>query len=270
MLLGAQNGIVCIGNTDMDYVSFGKGKNILVMLPGLAEGLKTVKGMALPLAWWYREYAKEYTVFIFSRKNVLPENYSTQDMAEDQAKAMIALGITNANIMGVSQGGMIAQNLVIGHPELVKKLVLVVTLAQQNEIIQNTASDWISMAEHGDYKSLMIDTAEKTYSEKFLKKYRHLYPFLGMIGKPKDFKRFLIQAKSCLHHDAYSQLDQILCPTLVLGGACDQIVGKTAAVELADQIINSELYIYSGLGHAAYEEARDFNQRVLRFLEKQK
>lgn len=53
----------------------------------------------------------------------IPENYSTRDMAEDQAKAMKALGIANANVMGVSQGGMIAQYLAIDHPELVRKLI---------------------------------------------------------------------------------------------------------------------------------------------------
>ena len=252
----------------MDYVSFGKGNNALIMLPGLADGLATVKGMALILALTYRAYARDYSVFVFSRKNDIPENYSTRDMAEDQAKAMKALGIANATVIGVSQGGMIAQYLAIDHPELVKKLVLAVTLAKQNEVIQSVAGNWISMAERGDYKSLMIDTAEKTYSDKFLKRYRCLYPLLGYIGKPKDFKRFLIQAKSCIHHNAYSELDKISCSTLILGGACDKIVGKTASVELADKIVNSELFIYSGLGHAAYEEAKDFNKRVLCFLEK--
>ena len=152
---------------------------------------------------------------------------------------------------------MIAQYLAIDHPELVKKLVLAVTLAKQNEVIKSVAGNWISMAERGDYKALMIDTAEKTYSD----------PILGRIGKPKDFKRFLIQAKSCIQHNAYSELDKISCATLILGGACDKIVGKTASIELADKIEKSELFIYSDLGHAAYEEAKDFNKRVLCFLE---
>ena len=198
MIFHAKNGSVRIDDTDMDYVSFGKGNNVLIMLPGLADGLTTVKGMALALALAYKVYARDYSVFVFSRKNDIPENYSTRDMAEDQAKAMKALGIATANVLGVSQGGMIAQYLAIDHPELVKKLVLAVTLARQNEVIQSVVGSWISMAERGDYKSLMLDTAEKSYSDKYLKKYRCLYPFWGYIGKPKDFKRFLIQAKSCI------------------------------------------------------------------------
>lgn len=268
MFFNAKNGSVRIDDTDMDYVSFGKGNNVLIMLPGLADGLRTVKGMALALAMAYKVYARDYSVFVFSRKNDIPENYSTRDMAEDQAKAMKALGIARANVMGVSQGGMIAQYLAIDHPELVRKLILAVTLARQNEVVQSVVGNWISMVEQGDYKSLMIDTAEKSYSDKYLKGYRCLYPLLGYIGKPKDFKRFLIQAKSCIHHNAYAELDKILCPTLILGGACDKIVGEAASVELADKIEKSELFIYSGLGHAAYEEAKDFNKRVLSFLEK--
>lgn len=261
-----KNGCVQVDGTDMNYVSFGKGNRVFVILPGLSDGLKTVKGMALLLSLTHKVYARNHTVFIFSRKNDLPSNYSTRDMAKDQAKAMKHLGIANADVMGVSQGGMIAQYLAIDHPELVGKLVLAVTLAKQNEIVSNVVRNWILMAKQGDYKSLMTDTAEKSYSEKYLKRYRHFLPLLAHMGKPKDWKRFLIQADSVLHHNAYPELDKIKCPTLIIGGACDKIVGAAASTELAEKIKKSEVFIYDGLGHAAYEEAADFNQRVLRFL----
>ena len=93
----------------MDYISFGNGKENLVMLPGLGDGLSTVKGMALPFAFMYRIYAKEYKVYVFSRKNCLPEGYTTRDMARDQARAMESLGIQKASVLGNSNGGMIAQ-----------------------------------------------------------------------------------------------------------------------------------------------------------------
>ena len=163
---------------------------------------------------------------------------------------------------------MIAQYLAINYPELVEKLVLAVTSSRQNRLLQDVVEKWIIMAEQKDYKSLMIDTAEKSYSEKYLSKYRLLYPILGKLGKSKDFSRFLIQAKSCITHNAYLELDTIACPTLIIGGECDKIVGVEASKELADKIKKSELFIYSGLGHAAYEEAKDFNGRILDFLSK--
>ena len=71
MFWNAKNGCVRIGDADMNYVSFGSGTDNLIMLPGLGDGLTTVKGMALPMALLYRMYAKAYKVFIFSRKNDL-------------------------------------------------------------------------------------------------------------------------------------------------------------------------------------------------------
>jgi pimeloyl-ACP methyl ester carboxylesterase len=108
------------------------------------------------------------------------------------------------------------------------------------------------MAEEGQYKNLMIDTAENSYSAEYLKKYRVFYPILGRVGKPKDFERFLIQADSCLRHDARSELDRIKCPTLVIGGSCDKIAGADASVELNEKKIKSELIIYQGLRQDAY------------------
>lgn len=270
MFWNAKNGRVDIDDTDMDYVSFGQGRDVLVMIPGLGDGLATVRGMALPLAYTYRMYAKEYKVYLFSRKNHLEKcaqtGYSTRDMAGDLAYAMRSLGIPHANVLGVSQGGMIAQYLAAGYPELVDRLVLAVTLARPNETVRNVISHWIRLAGQGNYKALMIDTAEKSYSENYLKKYRRLYPVLTGIGKPKDFSRFLIQAAACVQHDAYALLPDIACPTLVIGGDDDRIVTGASSAEIASQIRGSELYLYKGLGHAAYEEAKDFNSRVMAFF----
>ncbi|MDO5784525.1 MAG: alpha/beta hydrolase [Eubacteriales bacterium] len=269
MLYYAKNGSVRVGNSDMDYISFGCGNKVLIMLPGLGDGLSTVRGTALIFSIAYKIYAKKCTVYIFSRKNHLPQGYSTREMAKDQAEAMIALGISKANILGISQGGMVAQYLAIDYPDMVDKLILSVTSSRPNEITQDVVATWMEMATQGNYKDLMIDTAEKSYSEKYLKKYRLLYPLLGRIGKPKSFNRFLIQATACMQHNAYAKLDRIGCPTLVIGGDCDKIVGTAAASELAEKIRNSELLIYKGLGHAAYEEAKDFNERVLNFISEQ-
>ncbi len=126
--------------------------------------------------------------------------------------------------------------------------------------------NWIELAKQRDYKRLMIDTAKHSYSDTYLKKYRFLYLMLGLVGKPKSFDRFLFQAASCVHHNAYPELDKIVCPTLVIGGGCDKIVGTASSPELAEKIKNSELFVYKTYGHAAYEEAEDFNDRVFHFF----
>lgn len=268
MFWNAKNGNIRMDDTSMDYVSFGKGSNTLIMLPGLGDGLTTVKGMAVLMAGLYRSFAKDYTVYVFSRRNNLTAGTSTRDMANDQARAMNILGIKKAYILGISQGGMIAQYLAIDHPDLVEQLILAVTSSRPNELMQNIIEKWMILAEQKDYKSLIINTAEKSYSDKYLNKHRFFYPLLGYVGKPKDFSRFLIQAKSCINHNTYSELEKISCPTLVIGGKCDKIVGIAASQEMSQKIEACKLLIYDTLGHGAYEEAKDFCNQVMDFFQK--
>lgn len=267
MFWNLTNGSVMIGSTEMYYVSFGKGPKNLILLPGLSDGLATVKGKALLLAGPYKLFFKQYTVYMFSRKNDMPEGYSIRDMAADQACAMSMLGIEKASVLGVSQGGMIAQYLAIDHPELVEKLVIAVSAPSCNDIIEENIKRWLSYARKGDHKQLMIDTAERSYSPAYLKKYRLLYPLLGLIGRSSDYRRFRTNAESILHFNASEEISTITSPTLIIAGEKDQIVGEEAALSMKLRIRNSRLHIYPGLGHAAYEEAKDFNKRVYRFLQ---
>lgn len=266
-MANAKNGSVLIDHTEMHYVSFGSGEKVLILLPGLSDGLTTVKGKALLLAMPYRLFFEEYTVYLFSRKVDLPDAYSIREMADDQAEAMRKLGITKASVLGGSQGGMIAQSLAADHAELLEKLVIAVSAPRVNERIRACVSGWIELAERGEYKKLLIDTAEKSYSPEYLLKYRKLYPFLGLMGRPSDFRRFLTNSHAILRFDVFHDLKRVTCPTLIVGGEQDQIVGVQASYEMHEQIASSILHVYSGLGHAAYEEAKDFNQRVYDFLE---
>ena len=91
-------------------------------------------------------------------------------------------------------------------------------------------------------------------------------PILTILQKPKDKERFIKLAKACLTASTYENLEKVHCPTLVIGGEDDKIVTADASREIAEKL-KCELHIYTQLGHAAYEEARDFNSRVYRFFE---
>ncbi len=268
MIINAKNGCLPIGDTMMDYVHFGRGREVLVLIPGLGDGIKTVKGMAVALAMMYRKFARHYQVYVFSRKRTLPDPYPIEAMADDLKHALHQLRIENAHVLGISQGGMIAQWLAIKYPTLVQKLVLSVTIARPNDTVVPVVSRWIALAQANDFKSIVIDTAERSYSPERLKRYRRLYPIVTKVGKPDDFSRFIIQAQACLVHDTYDRLPEIGCPTLVIGGGQDAIVGKEAAQEIAERIHGSRILIYERLSHAAYEEAKDFQDRIIAFLQK--
>ena len=141
-------------------------------------------------------------------------------------------------------------------------MVLGVTLSRPNDTARAAIAGWTEMAGRGDYRGIMLDTAERSYSEKRLRQARLEYSLLGSVGKPKSFARFLTQAESCVTHDCYDRLGEIACPTLVIGGSEDKVVTGEASAEIARAIPGSELYIYEGLSHGLYE---DFLRRVAAF-----
>ena len=267
MLYNAKNGTLKIGGSEMDYIRFGTGERILVMLPGLGDGLRSVKGTALPMAVAYRGFAKEFTVYAFSRKNGLPEGYTTKEMAADQAAAMEQLGIQKADVLGVSMGGMIAQYLAIDYPEKVGKLILAVTSARPNPVLTESIGEWVSCAKRGDHTAFMDSNVRRIYSEEYYRKNRWLVPIMGRLTKPKTYDRFFIQAEACLKHNAFENLHQIQAPTLVIGGEKDNTLGGEASREIAAEIPGAQLRMYEQWGHGLYEEAKDFNQTVLDFLD---
>ena len=74
MFFNAKNGKIA----GAEYIRFGAGKRNLIMLPGLGDGLKTVGGTALPMALMYRMFAKDFTVYMFSRREDLPAGHTTK------------------------------------------------------------------------------------------------------------------------------------------------------------------------------------------------
>lgn len=251
--------------TSIDCLSFGSGTRPLVMLPGLS--LQRVRGAAMSLRLMYREFTRTHRVYVIDKKDTVPDGYTIWDIAGDTAHVMEELGLSGADVFGVSQGGMIAQYLAIYRPELVHKLALGVTAARPNPVMEEAVNGWISLARAGDYPALIMDMLPKMYSEKYIKKYRRLLPLLSRIGRPKEkgMERLINLAGACLTCDSYPELHRISCPALVLGGGEDLVLTGGASLELA-KALGCELHMYDGLGHAAYEEAGDFNQRILRFF----
>ena len=157
MLWNARNESVRLGKARMEAVRFGSGGKNLVILPGLSDGLTTVKGKALLLAPPYRPFFERYTVWIFSRREPLSMGFTIRDMAADQAEALHALGIERAAVMGVSQGGMIAQYFAADYPDMTEALILAVTAPYANETAKERVERWLELTEQG--KSTRPSTA---------------------------------------------------------------------------------------------------------------
>ena len=263
MLYAAKNGTAARA----DYIRFGTGRKNLILLPGLGDGLRTTKGTALPMALYYRSLTKDYTVYMFSRKTELPEGCTTRDMARDLRDAMRELHIEKAFLVGVSMGGMIAQHFAADYPDMVEKLVLVVTCGRENPVLLESLEEWVACARRGNHTALMDSNLRRIYSETYYRRNKWMVPITGALTKPKSYDRFLVMAEACRTHNAWESLPVITVPTLVMGGEQDKSLGGDASRELAGRIPGAVLKMYPQWGHGLYEEAKDFLPTVTEFLE---
>lgn len=258
-------GTVSAGGVETDHIRFGEGGEPLVILPGL--GLRSLRETARATARMYRPLGRGHTVYVLDYGRPLPQPCTVAALAAQTARAMDGLGLCRANVLGISMGGMIAQYLAIERPDLVGKLALAVTLSRQNEALSQASARWIALAERSDgYPELTKDVIEHMYSDGFRERFGQLLFLSAQRNRPKDMGRFIALARACLTCDVYDRLGQIRCPVLVIGGREDQIVTGRASEEIAERL-GCQLYMYQGLGHAAYEEARDFTSRVAAFFD---
>ena len=266
-MYSAKNATLSRNGKTIDYLTFGTGKRPLIIIPGLGDGLQTVKGMAMPLSITYRILAERYKIYVFSRINELRQGYTTRDMAADVAEAMEILNLDAAYVMGISQGGMIAQWLAVDFPERVQRLILAVTTAKPSQLARERIEHWQKLSQSGNFKHLMLDIAKRSYTQKSYQKWRLLYNVMGIFGRIKDKQRIDIQSVSCLKHDSLDFLEKINCPTLIIGAEKDDVLGVDGSLELHQHIKDNQLTILPECGHALYEQNKDFQKRVLVFLE---
>ena len=263
MFYGVIESNVDLPSGKLNYVAFGKGKKKLIIIQGL--NVRDIKGAGVSLALMYKRFAKDYRVYFFDRRTNVTKGLTNWELAEDIYCAMEALNIKSANVLGISQGGMIAMALTLEHPKCVNKLVLGVTAARANKNIKNIVSKWVNCALNKDHITINKETFSLMYTKKYLQKYKLFMPFMIRIIKPKDFNRFAILASAILDFDCYDRLNEIKCPVLVLGGEKDMITTGNASVEIADKL-DCEIHMYPEYGHAAYDEAKDFNSIIYDFL----
>ena len=249
----------------MDYCRFGHGKAALVILPGMS--VQRVMGSANAIAQSYAKLAEDFTFYVFERRNELPGGYSVQGMARDTATAMQVLGLDEVCLFGASQGGMMALVLAMEHPQLVKRVILGSTSAQVTEAqYREVFGRWAELAKVGDAAALYLAFGEALYPKRMFEKLRPLLLENAKAVTDEDLRRFVVQAEAMQGFDVRADLEKIACPTLVIGDADDKVFGGNASHELAKCLKDGELYMYGGYGHAVYDLAPDYRERMRRFL----
>ena len=266
MLWNTERRRIALSYGTAECILFGTGSRPLVLLPGLGDSLREGGNPALPVAFLYRHLGKTHRVAVISRAQPQKPGATTRDMAAELAEIMEKLGFARADVVGVSMGGMIAQHLAVDFPQLVGKLVLVVTCGRPNPVLEGALDVWCGLAQQGDYRGFLKENLRLIYTAGYCRKNGWMVPLVSALTKPRSFAPFFNAAHACRTHNAWEQLPRIAAPTLVLGGEADRCLGGEASRELAARILGARLRMYPGQGHGLYEEAPDFQQTVLAFL----
>ena len=252
----------------MDYCRFGSGKKTMVIIPGLS--VQSVMPAADAIEAVYRKFEDDYTVYVFDRRREVPDPYSVKDMARDTVSAIKALGLKDIYLCGASQGGMMAQVIAIENPELVKKLAIASSSAHVKDEQYKVLKNWRDLAEAGDREGLYLAFGKEIYPPEVFEQYKSALIAAAATVTDEELRRFVILAEGIKGFDITGELDRIQCPVLAVGDADDKVLDSDATMEIAEKLDEKSgfmLFMYNGFGHAAYDTAPGFTDRLFRFFE---
>ncbi len=182
------------------------------------------------------------------RSRRLPPPYTAAQLASDLARLLDHLGIDSTAVLGYSQGGAIAQQLVLDHPKQCGRLVLACTYAFN----MATWSEWL---EGHLVPPLVYILGTKRFAQfvvsqgaKHLSKERA--DWLAGLMADQDRQLMMAAWQETMAFDSRRRLAEIACPTLVVAGSNDQAVPIHHAKMLHDGIAGSQLVIIDGADHA--------------------
>ena len=246
---------------------------------GTGEPLVLVMGFGADhLAWGFQmpAFAERYRVVAFDNRGVgqtdQPDQpYTTRHMAADTVGLMDALGIDRAHVLGVSMGGMIAQEIALNYGDRVRTLQLHCTYARPDGQTRAQLAAWrvqraVLSREDALRSSFFWLFARDTYNERPEFVEAMLRNALAN-PYPQSVTGWLRQAEACLTHDTLERIAAIRCPTLVGVAAEDILVPPRCSREIAARVPGAELRMIESVGHVYFWERPDaFNALCLEFL----
>ena len=249
-------------------------------ITGSGFPLVLIRGLGSSAAHWYKQisvFADHFSVLAFDHRGIGRSPQSTAfgctigSMASDTIGLMDVLGIRRAHVLGVSMGGMIAQELAINYPERISGLVLVSThcggrLSVRPDLwVLDRMQQWIATGKAQDFEMALtcLFTSETQQDHPdIIARFRETTHQFEPIGNTLK-----LQWQAVIAHNAGERLAQIKAPTLLITGSKDILIPPGNAGILKEYIPNARKMIIEGGGHVVHmEQPETFNAEVLDFL----
>lgn len=256
------------------------GVNLYYEVYGSGEPLLMIEGLGYSTWMWHRQinyFARHFKVIIFDNRGVGDSDkpdypYTIEMMARDAAGLLKKLGIDKAHVLGVSMGGLIAQQLAILFPQYINKLVLCCTshggpnsIPMPKEIIEllNNIDDKMSPEER--LEQAMSPAFSPGYMEDNPTEIQQIITW--RLEKPTPRNAWLHQFMAATTFNVEDSVGSIDVPVLILSGDQDRVLPVENAYMIQEKIPHSRLKIFPGAGHMFFwEKAQEFNKTVYSFL----
>jgi pimeloyl-ACP methyl ester carboxylesterase len=243
------------------------------------DPLLLLMGLGCPSDLWERQtpaFARRHRTILvdnrgMGRSDKVAGPYSTAQMAEDALAVLDAAGVARAHVLGLSMGGMIAQELALAHPERVGALALACTFARPDRDMTEAAEQTGKSIDGGGFdakqtfKMMMAVSLTPAFIEREKPWLRSLMQRTLSFGS--ELTHFQAQLGAVMRHDASARLPSLRAPTLVITGSDDKLIRPAHSDELHALIRGSTLVKIAGGPHGFnIEQPDEFNREVLAFF----
>jgi 3-oxoadipate enol-lactonase len=254
------------GDVELAYELLGEGPPLL-LIQGLGYGGRGW-GPMLDLL------ADDFTVVAFDNRgfgasDAPPGPYTARELAHDARAVLDAAALDRAHVVGASLGGMVAQELALGDPDRVDRLVLACTTPGGPAAYPMPARTVSLMAEAA---TMPADVALRRFVENGLGEGSSEELIQRIVAyrtaNPPDPGGWQAQAAAGATHDALDRLGAISAPTLIVHGTRDEVVDPRNAELVADRIPGARVELLAGCGHLLFwEEPERLVALVKEFLQ---
>lgn len=193
-------------------------------------------------------------------------------LAEGGIAFIRALGLDRVDVMGWSLGGIVAQGITLGAPELVRRLIVAGSTpagvpdqpkpsAKVGEILTHAVND------DEDYLHLFFPETERARAAG-LASLRRLDVRLATSGAAVQDETYRGQLTAVATFAGYyDRLGELTLPVLVANGAHDVMINSYATYAMSQKLPNAKVALYSDAGHGfLFQHIEDFAHEVDRFL----
>jgi 3-oxoadipate enol-lactonase len=202
------------------------------------------------------------------QSSVPPWPYAMADFADDAAALLDAIGWEDCLVLGISFGGMVAQELAIRHPERVRRLVLACTSAGGVGGASYPLQDLVDLSPD-EASARRMELLDTRWDEAWRKENPEMVSLIAQrmpAGSGEPPARGLTnQLAARAEHDTSGRLGAIACPTLVCGGRFDGIAPQANSEFLASNIPGAQLEMFDG-GHAFFMQDPAALPAIVAFL----